>query len=185
MFYSCEIDVILVLQLVSSRTRRDTGSGSQSGHSSSVPSSVSPSPPPDRRHSVSTQQEHIYVKILLQDELWPAPTPTIQLSTDINDPQSIQLSLRRQGGTMSQSTLSRNILPHLSGEIELCSSCALLLQSSFLVYFKGSNSPLHSEVASLKCISSPIQRSGWLYSFDLVPTFWENLWASEGNFLLL
>jgi len=170
-FISCEIDVILVLQLVSSRTSRDASSGSQSGYSSSASPSVSPSPSPDLRHSVSMQQEHVSVKILLQNELWPAPTPTIQLSTDTNHPQSIQLSPSPQGGTMSQSKSSRNILPYLSGAIELCSSCALLLQSSFVVYFEGSNLPVHSEVASLKCISSPILRSGWLYSFDLVPTF--------------
>lgn len=189
-FTSCRIDrdVICfpVLQLLSHRNIRDTGSGSQSERS--VSTSVSPSPPPDGRHSVSMNQEHTYVKILLQDELWPAPTPSIRLiNFDTNHSQSIQLSptCPPSGTVMSQNRSGRNILPYLSGAIELPSSCALLPQSTFIVYVEGSTSPVHSEVASLKCISSPMQRSGWLYSFDLVPAFWENLCTSRGIFFPL
>jgi hypothetical protein len=173
-----------VLQLLSHRNI--TGSGSQSERS--VSTSVSPSPSPDGRHSVSMNQEHTYVKILLQDELWPAPTPSIRLiNFDTNHSQSIQLSptCPPSGTVMSQNRSSRNILPYLSGAIELPSSCALLPQSKFIVYVEGSTSPVHSEVASLKCISSPMQRSGWLYSFDLVPNFWENLCTSRGIFFPL
>ena len=175
-----------VLQLLSHRNIRDTGSGSQSERS--VSASVSPSPPSDGRHSVSTNQEHTYVKIVLQDELWPAPTPSIRLiNTDTNHPQSIQLSptCPPSGTVISQNRSSRNILPYLSRSIELPSSCALLPQSTFVVYVEGSPSSVHSEVASLKCISSPMQRSGWLYSFELVPTFWERLCASRGIFFPL
>jgi len=146
---------------------------------------VSPSPPPDFRRVVPVEQGHTYVKILLQDDLWPAPPPTIQLvSTDANHPQAIQLSPSPNppSGTTSQNKF--NILPYLSGAVEFPSSFALISQSTFVVYVDGSTSPIHSGFASLKCIS-PMQQSGWRYSVDLVPSFWESLCACRGNFHLL
>ena len=173
------------MQLISRRSIGEGGSTSQS--ESSVGTSVSPSPLPDLHHSVPTvpEQEHTYVKILLQDDLWPAPPPTIQLvGTDANHPQSIRLSPTSNPPSDTNSRNKFNILPYLSGAVELACSFALLSQSTVLVYVEGSTSPIHSGVAALNCISSPTQRPGWFYSVELVPSFWEALCTSRGNSLL-
>jgi transcriptional enhancer factor len=165
---------LVVLQLIFRQSIGEAGSSSQS--ESSFTTSISPSPPLDLHHSVPAEQEHTYVKILLQDDLWPAPPPTIQLvGTDANHPQSIQLSPTPypSSGTTSRNKL--NILPSLSGAMEFSSSFALLSQSTVLVYVEGSTLPIHSGVAPLNCISSPMQRSGWLYSVDLVPSIRKTL----------
>jgi len=175
---------LLDLQLLSHGRIDDASSSSQS--ESSVGAPDSPSAP----DFVSVEEDHTYVKILLQDDLRPAPPPTIQLvSTNANHPQSIQLSPTPSppSGTTPQnkSNINKsNILSYLSGAVEFPSSFALLSQSTFVVYAEGSTSPVHSGVASLRCISSPTQRSAWVYSVDLVPSFWESLCASRGNFLL-
>ena len=83
---------LVVLQLIFRQSIGEAGLSSQS--ESSFTTSISPSPPPPGlHHSVPAEQEHTYVKILLQDNLWPAPPPTIQLvGTNANHPQSIRLS---------------------------------------------------------------------------------------------
>jgi hypothetical protein len=79
------------------------------------------------------------------------------------------------------STSACSNLSYLSGTVEFLSPRALVLQSTFLVYLNGSHTPLHSEIAPLKCLSSPMQHSGGLYSSDIAPDYWDTLarWDEE------
>ena len=74
---------------------------------------------------------------------------------------------------------ARSKLSYLSGTVDFPSPCALALQSTFLVYLDDSNTPLHSEIAPLKCLSSPMKQSGWLYSSEIAPDFWDTLCSSH------
>ena len=101
------------------------------------------------------------------------------------NPQIINLSLWshvdpkiRTSGSYNLSNLSRNVI--------FASLCSLALQSTFLVYFASddSNTLLHLEISSLKCLSSPTKQSGWLYASEIAPDFWDTLCSSLGKFIL-
>ena len=75
-------------------------------------------------------------------------------------------------------------LSYLSRTVKFFSPCTLELQSTFLVYSDNCSTPVHSEIAPLKCLSSPMQQSSWLYSSDIAPDFWDTLCFSPGRLIL-
>ena len=99
------------------------------------------------------------------------------------NPHIIKLSPRLYADPKIKSSACSN-LAYLSGTVEFPSPCALVLQSTFLVYLDDSQTPLHSEIAPLKCLSSPMQESGGLYSSEIAPDFWETLCSSPGELIL-
>lgn len=177
---------LAVLQLISHRgTPEPTSTSSQSDYSPDV----SPSPPPPTPSPIPpTLQSSVYVKISLQTELWPSPTPCIDLASgDSALLQTIQLAPlasppSQPSGRLLQGKSSSALLPFLSGHVQLPSPFPLLPQAKFVVYLTGSSVPIHMEIAPLNCISSPIQSTGWLYSSELVPTFWSKLGSDHGTF---
>ncbi|KAF8150069.1 hypothetical protein B0H34DRAFT_678986 [Crassisporium funariophilum] len=168
-----------ILHLISHRhTPEPTSTSSPSEYSGGA----SPTPPPDSRlPTPKPKPVVVYVMICLQEDLWPAPTPSVHfVNNDTLTPQRIQLapSPCAPRGRGSGSCTS-SVLRSLSGSVEFPSPCALVLQSSFNIYMNGSNSPVHSEIVPLRCISSPMQRSGWLYTSEFAPNFWETLCSSR------
>ena len=99
------------------------------------------------------------------------------------NPYIINLSPRSHVDLKIRASASSN-LPYLSGTVKFSSPCALALQSTFLVYLDDSQTPLHSEIAPLKCLSSAMKQSGWLYSSEIAPDFWDSLCSSPGRFIL-
>jgi len=167
----------LVLQLISHRGTPDCQiTGSQSD--GSIRASITP--PPDRQ-APSPAPTSIYVQISLQKELRPRPVPTIRfIENDCMNPHIIKLSPRPYVDPKIKVSTG-SILTYLSATVEFPSPYALVLQSTFLVYLNDSPTPLHSEIAPLKCLSSPMQPSGWLYSSEIAPDFWDTLCSSSGK----
>ena len=146
-------------------------------------------PPPETRKDPQRPIE-VQVEIYLQKELWPAELPRILFTSD--DPSRVQsLCLSPAKGTPAllhgQSSTSSvpSFLRLLSTKIEFLSPYALILQSTFHVYVDNGKVPIHSENAPLSCVSSPMSRSGWLYSTELVPVYWDTIISSPGIFLPL
>ncbi|KAF8972169.1 hypothetical protein BDZ97DRAFT_1783536 [Flammula alnicola] len=178
---TCKKDKILQLISHHRNTPEPTSTSSQSEGSQGLPHRHLPRAVPLPPPPVDTKL--IYVKISLQSELWPAPIPSIHfVNNDTTNPQFIQLSPSSYppSGSRSQNKdYSSSILPFLSRSVEFPSPCALTPESTFVVYVNGSNTPVHTEIVPLRCMSSPMQRSGWLYGSDLVPAFWEMLCSSR------
>ncbi|PPQ95203.1 hypothetical protein CVT26_014894 [Gymnopilus dilepis] len=172
-----------ILDLISHRgTSVAMSTSSRSEYTPDITPDVSPSPPPPTPSPIPPVFESsIHVKISLQSELWPSPTPRINLAyNDSALPQTIQLSPlatqpSQRSGRLIQGKSSSALLPFLSGHIELPSPFQLLPQSKFMVYLAGSSAPIHVEMAPLICLSSPMQSTAWLYSTELVPSFWNQL----------
>lgn len=169
-----------VLQLISHRSPSEAPStGSQSDYSPCV----SPSPPPQPEYCpIVSPTKPVHVRINLQNELWPTRIPCIDfVSKDVANPQTIQLAPAActPNGSIPQD-MTTSILPFLCSMVQFPSPFPLLPQSTFIVYANGSNSPMHMESAPVKCLSSPADRSGWLYSSELVPGFWGKLCSSHG-----
>ncbi|KAF8910555.1 hypothetical protein CPB84DRAFT_1763969 [Gymnopilus junonius] len=174
---TCKKDKIL--QLISSRgTPEPTSTSSRSAFSADI----SPSPsPPTPTVMPPAMESSIHVKIFLQSELWPSPTPSIDLANRSSSlPQTIQLaplasSPSQPSGRLIRGKSSSSLLPFLSGHVQLPSPFPLLPQSKLVVYLAGSTVAIHEEIVSLNCMSSPMQGTGWLYSSELVPNFWSKL----------
>jgi hypothetical protein len=126
-----------------------------------------------------------HVQISLQD-LKPCPVPAIYfIENSPMNPHIIKLSPRPHVNPKLEIRASASSnLSYLSGTVEFPSACALALQSTFLVYLDDSDTPLHSEIAPLKCLSSPMNHSGWLYSSEIAPDFWDTLCSSPGRLIL-
>ena len=114
----------------------------------------------------------------------PCHVPAVRLvKNDPSTPHIINLSPWPHVDPKIRSSTSSNLC-YLSGTVRFASPCSLALQSTFLVYFDDSNTPLHSEIAPLKCLSSPTKQSGWLYSSEIAPDFWDTLCSSPGRLIL-
>jgi hypothetical protein len=126
----------------------------------------------------------IYVQIALQKELRSCPVPAVRfMENDPINPLIIKLSPRPDDDPKIKVLASSN-LSYLSGTVEFHSPYALALQSTFLVYLDDPHTPLHSEITPLKCLSSPMKPSGWLYSSEIAPDFWDTLCSSPGRLIL-
>ena len=126
----------------------------------------------------------IFVQIALQKVLRPCPIPAVRfVGNDSMNPYIINLSPQSHVDFKIRASASSN-LSYLSGMVKFFSPCALALQSTFLVYLDDSQTPLHSEIAPLKCLSSAMKQSGWLYSSEIAPDFWDTLCSSPGRFIL-
>ena len=127
----------------------------------------------------------IYVQISLQKVLRPCPVPAVRfVDNDSTNPHIINLSPMSHVDPKLRASASSN-LSYLSGTVKFSSPFTLALQSTFLVYLDNSSTPLHSEIAPLKCLSSPTKQSGWLYSSEIAPDFWDTLCSSPGRLILL
>ena len=115
-------------------------------------------PPPDHP-SPSPVSTYIHVLICLQKDLRPCPVPAVHLiENDSMNPHVIKLSPRSYADPKMKASAC-SILSYLSGTVEYRSSCRLALESTFHVYVDGSDTPLHSEMAPLKCLSSGLYSS--------------------------
>jgi transcriptional enhancer factor len=127
---------------------------------------------------------YIYVQICLQKVLRPCPVTAVRfVKNDHLSPHIISLSPRSHVDPKIRASPTSN-LSYLSGTVKFSSPCALALQSTFLVYLDDPHTLLHSEIAPLKCLSSAIKQSGWLYSSEIAPGFWDTLCSSSGRLIL-
>ena len=125
----------------------------------------------------------VYVEISIQ--LSTSPIPVIHfILNDITNPLIICLTPSAvpayQGHSVSRNSRG-SVMGTLSNTVEFASPCALTLRSVFDVYRDGSHSPIHTEDVPLKCVSSPVQSSGWLYSTEIIPAFWKTLCEKKGR----
>ena len=122
----------------------------------------------------------VHVQISLPKVLRPCPVPAVHfVENHPMNPYIINLSPWSHVPQIRASTSSN--LSYLSGTVKFSSPCALALQSTFIVSLGDSNTPLHSEIVLLKCLSSPTKQSGWLYSSEIAPDFWDTLCSSPGR----
>lgn len=128
----------------------------------------------------SSSRDHptvVYVEISVQPSMSPVPTIHF-ISNDIANPLVVCLAPSAvpayQGHSVSRNSRG-SVLRTLLNTVEFASPCALTLRSVFDVYRDGSHSPIHTEDVPLKCVSSPVQSSGWLYSAEITPAFWKTL----------
>ena len=139
-------------------------------------------PPPD--DAPSPAPTVIHVQISLQKVLRPCPVPAVRfVENNPMNPHIINLAPWSNVDPKIRASDCSN-LSYLSGTVKFCSPCTLASQSTFLVYVDDSNTPLHSEIAPLKCLSSPTKQSGWLYSSEIAPDFWDTLCSSPGRLIL-
>lgn len=121
--------------------------------------------------------------------LRPCPVPAVPfIKNDPANPHTINLSPCTHVDSKIKASASSS-LSYLSGTVKFSSPCSLALQSTFLVYLNDAttnNTPLHWEIAPLKCLPSPTKQSGWLYSSEIAPNFWDTLCSSPatGRFIL-
>ena len=138
-------------------------------------------PPPDE--APSPMPTFIHVQISLQKVLRPCLVPAVRfVDNDPMNPYIINLSPWSHVDPNLRTSGCSN-LSYLSGMVTFCSPCTLALQSTFLVYLDDSSTPLHSEIAPLKCLSSPTIQSGWLYISEIAPDFWDTLCCSPGRLI--
>jgi transcriptional enhancer factor len=150
------------------------------GSQSDCSSRASITRPPNE--APSSMPTFINVQISLQEVLRPCPVPAIRfINNDPMNPHIIILSPLSHIDSKIRASASTN-LSYLSGTVTFSSPCMLALPSTFVVYLDNSSIPLHSEIAPLKCLSSPTRRSGWLYSSEIAPDFWDTLCSSPGMF---
>ena len=126
----------------------------------------------------------INVQISLQRVWRPCPVPTVRfVDNDPTSPHIIRLSPLTHVDPEIKA-LASSSLSYLSGLVKFFSPCTLELQSTFLVHSDNCSTPVHSEIAPLKCLSSPTEQSVWLYSSDIAPDFWVTLCSSSGRVIL-
>jgi len=174
----------IVLQLISHRCTPEPASTN-----SDCSPNNSPSPPPGSRRCPTSPFENdvsIFVRILLQGELWPTPIPSVDLSeSEQSGAQTIQFAPSvspPSNGSPYLAQTSSAILPFLNGSVQLFSPYTLLPQSTFNIFAHGFSSAVHTETVTLKCVSSATQMPGWMYSSEIVPNFWGKLCSSQGNY---
>ena len=142
-----------------------------------------PSQTPYENSSSRDQPTVVHIKISIQPSTSPVPI-IHSISNDIANPLIIYLSPLAvpayQGHSFSRNSRG-SVLRTLSNTVEFASSYALTLRSVFDVYRDGSHSPIHTEDVPLKCLSSPVQSSGWLYSTEITPAFWKTLCEKKGG----
>ena len=134
----------------------------------------------------SSSRDHptiFYVEISVQPSTSPVPIIHF-ISNDIATPPIICLAPSAvpayQGHSVSRNSQG-SVVRILSNTVEFTSPCALTLRSVFNVYRDGSHIPVHTEDVPLKCLSSPVQSSGWLYSTEITPAFWKTLCEKKGR----
>ncbi|EDR01694.1 uncharacterized protein LACBIDRAFT_333124 [Laccaria bicolor S238N-H82] len=125
----------------------------------------------------SSSRDHLCVEISVQPSMSPVPIIHFNLN-DIATPLVICLASSAvpayQGHSVSRNSRG-SVLHTSSNTVEFTSPWALILSSVFYVYCDGSELLVHTEDVPLKCLSSPVQSSGWLYSTEITPAFWKTL----------
>ena len=179
-FHHYWLTVMSVLELIS---RRFSSAEGETMTESSSEGSRHASQTPYENSSSRDQPTVVYVEISLQ--LSTSPVPVIHfISNDIANPLVICLAPSAvpayQGHSVARDSRG-SVLRTLSNTVEFASPCALTLRSVFDIYRDGSHSPIHTEDVPLKCVSSPVQSSGWLYSTEITPAFWKTLCEKKGR----
>jgi len=152
---------------------------------SSDANSSSNSPPPEKPHTrqaTKTAAEHrsyrrssVWVNILLEKLSWSSSPPVIHIvNNDRTAPVNVHLA-PLTGPSSVPLSFSHHRLCNMEPTVTFVSPCALALQCSFSVFLDGSALPIRTEVTPIKCHSSPMQSSGWVYSALLIPGFWKSL----------
>ena len=132
-----------------------------------------------KNEAPSRMPTFINVQISLQEVLRPCPVPAVRfVDNDPTNPYIINLSPLSHNDSKIRASF---YLSYLSGTVKFFSPCILALQSTFL---DNSSTPLHSEIAPLKCLSSPTKQSDWLYISEIAPDFWDTLCSSHGKLIL-
>ncbi|ESK93964.1 hypothetical protein Moror_12921 [Moniliophthora roreri MCA 2997] len=179
---TCKSDRIL--QLIS---RRPIEHDSESATVSSDGNSSSTPPPADayyssgNERSTGSRRNGIWVNIVLEQPSWPSPPPVVHI---INNnklmPLVVHLAPLSSSShvSLNYDSSSSHRLAFMEPTINFASPCALALHCSYYVFLDGAGLPIHTEVAPLKCQSSPMQSSGWMYSASLVPGLWSSLCES-------
>ncbi|KAG7089375.1 hypothetical protein E1B28_011065 [Marasmius oreades] len=165
-----------ILRLISRRhtenNERDAGAVSSDGHSSST------SPPPAELQCTGEVQKcqkrhNIWVNIVLEQLAWPSPPPVVHI---VNNNKLMPLVVHLS--PLAASSLSYESTTHCLASMEptitFASPFALAQQCSYSV-FQDDTKLLYTEVAALKCLSDPMQSSGWMYRASLVPEMWKTL----------
>ncbi|KAK7032271.1 hypothetical protein VNI00_013230 [Paramarasmius palmivorus] len=174
-----------ILQLISRRPMEhdsDSTALSSDGNSSSAtppPTDAYGSPTSER--SSSGRRNNIWVNIVLEQPSWPSPAPVVHIINN-NKLMPLVVHLAPLSSTshvsLNYDSSSSHRLAFMEPTINFASPCALALHCSYYVFLDGAGLPIHTEVAPLKCQSSPMQSSGWMYSASLVPGLWNNLCES-------
>ncbi|KAK0204970.1 hypothetical protein DFS33DRAFT_1273964 [Desarmillaria ectypa] len=143
----------------------DLGTGSSNG--SPVHTT---SPLPDLRgQQPPSQRLNIWVDIVL-DQPYPRQQPLVNFVGNRRDsPLHIRLAPLASASSYHAS------LP-LSGSdptINFMSPYPVNQQCTFSAFVDTLSLPIHSEVAPMSCLGSPMDRTGWLYSASLSPKFWK------------
>ncbi|THV07230.1 hypothetical protein K435DRAFT_742211 [Dendrothele bispora CBS 962.96] len=171
-----------ILQLISRRNLDEGDSSTMSSDANSSSNSPPPEKPQTRQATRSAAEQrsfrrsNVWVNILLEKLAWSSHTPVVHIvNNDRMAPVNIHLAPLSGTSSSSLSYSTSHRLSNMEPTITFVSPCALALQCSFSVFLDGSGLPIHTEVASLKCHSSPMQSSGWMYSATLVPGLWKSL----------
>jgi hypothetical protein len=169
---------ISVLKLVKPRASAHS-STTRASSEDSAESSCSSSSGLRSPRSPSNSQTLVGVIISLQDQLFPSPLPSVSIANSGYD-SIIQLSPSISVPSSSSGRSLHN-LHCLSRVIELVSPVPLELETTFSVYRGDSPQPLHVEAGLLRCVPYSSGRSGWVYSSELIPSFWESLCFIQGQ----
>lgn len=170
-----------VLDLISRRHHSPADSDSQGTSSPAVSESsrtTSATPPPSSwSHARSSGQASqgqptlLWVSIILDRPSWTSSPPVVHVVRNAKPiPHTIHLSTSALSPHDSD-----QILSSVDPTIKFASSIALDPHCSFSVFIDDDSLSIHTEVAELKCQSSPLNSSGWIYSATLVPGFWDVL----------
>ncbi|KAK0434735.1 hypothetical protein EV421DRAFT_1689264, partial [Armillaria borealis] len=153
---------MIILDLICRPFDNDVDLGTGSSNGCSVHTT---SPLPDLR----SQRLNIWVDIILE-EPYSRQQPLVNFVANHREsPLHIRLA------PLASTSSDYAFLP-LSGSdptINFMSPYPVNQECTFSAFVHTSSLPIHSEVASMSCICSPMDRTGWLYSASLSPKFWK------------
>lgn len=172
-----------VLELISHRPLQSDNDADSATVSSEeiIQGSTSNQVPSNSSHRTMYRHTSVLVDLILETSQWFSTLPIVQLANSSGIlPIPIHLCplpipLHGFGQARSHSIPSSQLLRDMDPVVSFASPYALSLQCMFSVFLDGTELPVHTEGASLKCHSSPQQSTGWVYTSTLVPGFWKTL----------
>lgn len=117
-------------------------------------------------------------EIILDDRAEPFPIPAVPVA---NTPLPLRIRLAPSGLQAVRPLASCADLSGRDPTVEIHSPFPLFNQTIFSVFREGSDKPIHYEVGSLICYSSPPKTCIWIYISSLVPAFWSTLCKDKGQ----
>lgn len=174
---AAKLTVFTVLELISRRNAGDEHSKLLAEPSRLQHPKAQISTPPNTDSSPNI----VDAEIILDDRPGPLPTPTIRLTPVANPPSPFRIRLAPLGLQAARQLASCTELSGRDPTIEIHSPCPLFNRTIFSVFCEGSDKPVHHELGSLSCHSSPPETCIWIYSSPLVPAFWSFLGKDKGQ----